>query len=230
MVIQYHNTAILVTMKADAMTEPDEARIQTIARAHVGGDKRVDVLNAAIGVIVARGFDNTRYVDIAEASGVAISTLQYYFGSLESMLIESCLHASARDLANVRDHAATLDHPWERLIYLVDVFMTSETPGAGWQAQIEYWRAAVTRPHLRDELIRDQNLWRTLIADAIHEGIIRGVFTPDRDPGLVAMQMNCLLDGAVFPVFVGNPDFDASAFRAAAIEDLAHILRYDPDK
>ena len=206
----------------------EDARIRAIARSNVGGEKRTEILDAAIGVIVHRGFDNTRYADIAEASGVAVSTLQYYFGSLESLLIETCLYASHRDFATVQQNLAELPEPWERLTYLVDVFMTSEAPGPGWQAQIEYWRAAFTRPHLRDELIRDQNLWRALLADTIRDGIARGVFSPDRDPDLLAVQLNCLLDGTVFPTFVGNPAFDAAAFRAAAIDDLARTLNHQP--
>ncbi len=202
------------------------ARIRTLARANVGGDKRSEVLDAAIGVIVTRGFDNTRYADVAEASGVAVSTLQYYFGSLESLLIETCLYASHRDFAVIQERAAAIPEDWDRLVYLVDVFITSEAPGPGWQAQIEYWRAAFTRPHLREELIRDQDRWRALLADTVREGIARGVFATRRDPDLIAMQVNCLLDGTVFPASVGNPAYDPAAFREAVIEDLAATLGY----
>ena len=208
------------------MDTVEDARIRTLARANVGGDKRIEVLDAAIGVIVKRGFDNTRYTDIAEASGVAVSTLQYYFGSLESLLIETCLYASHRDFAVVQVRAAAIPEAWERLRYLVDVFMTSEAPGPGWQAQIEYWRAAFTRPHLREELIRDQDRWRSFIADTIRDGIARGVFTTGRDPDLIAMQINCQLDGTVFPASVGNPAYHHAAFRQAVIDDLAAILGY----
>ncbi len=208
------------------MDTVEDARIRTLARANVGGDKRIEVLDAAIGVIVKRGFDNTRYTDIAEASGVAVSTLQYYFGSLESLLIETCLYASHRDFAVVQVRAAAIPAAWERLLYLVEVFMTSEAPGPGWQAQIEYWRAAFTRPHLREELIRDQDRWRSFIADTIRDGIARGVFTTGRDPDLIAMQINCQLDGTVFPASVGNPAYHHAAFRQAVIDDLAAILGY----
>jgi len=208
------------------MDTVEDARIRTLARANVGGDKRIEVLDAAIGVIVKRGFDNTRYTDIAEASGVAVSTLQYYFGSLESLLIETCLYASHRDFAVVQVRAAAIPEAWERLLYLVEVFMTSEAPGPGWQAQIEYWRAAFTRPHLREELIRDQDRWRSFIADTIRDGIARGVFTTGRDPDLIAMQINCQLDGTVFPASVGNPAYHHAAFRQAVIDDLAAILGY----
>ena len=208
------------------MDTVEDARIRTLARANVGGDKRIEVLDAAIGVIVKRGFDNTRYTDIAEASGVAVSTLQYYFGSLETLLIETCLYASHRDFAVVQVRAAAIPAAWERLLYLVEVFMTSEAPGPGWQAQIEYWRAAFTRPHLREELIRDQDRWRSFIADTIRDGIARGVFTTGRDPDLIAMQINCQLDGTVFPASVGNPAYHHAAFRQAVIDDLAAILGY----
>jgi len=208
------------------MDTAEDARIRTLARANVGGYKRTEVLDAAIGVIVTRGFDSTRYTDIADASGVAVSTLQYYFGSLESLLIETCLYASHRDFAVVQVRAAAIPAAWERLLYLVEVFMTSEAPGPGWQAQIEYWRAAFTRPHLREELIRDQDRWRSFIVDTIRDGMARGVFTTGRDSDLIAMQVNCLLDGTVFPASVGNPAYDPATFRQAVIDDLAAILGY----
>ncbi len=210
------------------MDTVEDARLRTVARANVGGEKRTDVLDAAIGVIVRRGFDNTRYADVAEASGVAVSTLQYYFGSLESLIIETCLYASQRDLERVHDRLAQLTEPWDRMVSLVDVFMTSDAPGPGWQAQIEYWRAAFTRPHLRQELIRDQDRWRALIAQTISDGIALGAFSTDRDPELIAMQVNCQLDGTVFPAFIGNPAYDPAAFRTAVIADLATLLGYVP--
>jgi AcrR family transcriptional regulator len=209
-----------------AMSSAAETRIHELARATVGGERREAVLDAAIAVIVARGFDNTRYADIAEASGVAVSTLQYYFGSLEALLIETCLRASQRDLDAVTANLAERSDPWAKLAYLVDVFMTSDTPGLGWQAQIEYWRAAFTRPHLREELIRDQDRWRALFRDTIEEGMAAGIFITTRGPELIAMQLNCLLDGTVFPAFVHNPAFDGDAFRAACLEDIATMLGY----
>ncbi len=214
------------------MDTAEQARIGSLARANVGGgrrgDKRSEVLDAAIDVIVRRGFDNTRYADVAEASGVAVSTLQYYFGSLESLLIETCLYASHRDFAVVQERVNDLVDPWARLLYLVDVFMTSEAPGPGWQAQIEYWRAAFTRPHLREELIRDQDRWRALLTDVIREGVKSGAFVTDRAPELIALQLNCLLDGTVFPAFIGNPAYDPPTFRTAVVADLAAALGYQP--
>lgn len=207
------------------MQPTNDDHLHVPGRTLVGGDKRIDVLEAAIEVIVRRGFDSTRYADVSEASGVAVSTLQYYFGSLEAMLVESCLHASERDFQRATEELARHPDVWERLQYMVRVFMTSDTPGPHWQAQLEYWRAAFTRPWLRESLVRDQNRWRALITDTIREGLATGVFTTERDPEVLAMQINCLVDGTVFPAFAGNPDYDAAAFLAAVVDDLRVTLR-----
>ena len=59
-----------------------------------GGTRRTAVLEAAATVLAERGYENTRFADVSEASGVAISTLQNYFGSREDMLIEAMRHAT----------------------------------------------------------------------------------------------------------------------------------------
>jgi AcrR family transcriptional regulator len=214
-------------MNTEPPPPPAETHRQASVRPRIGGERRTAILDAAIGVIVRRGFDTTRYQDIAEASGVAVSTLQYYFGSLESLLIETCLYASERDFATVQTGMATHPDPWDRLVYLVDIFVTGPAPGAAWQAQIEYWRASFTRPQLRAELIRDQDAWRALLVETLEEGIAQGRFRTRRDPALIAMQLNCLLDGTVFPAFTGNPAYDPATFRAATLADLAAQLHTD---
>lgn len=209
------------------MQHQTDDHLHALNRTHVGGEKRTEILEAAIGIIVQRGFDNTRYADVSEACGVAVSTLQYYFGSLESMLVESCLHASERDYQRATDALRDHPEPWDRLQYLVGMFMTINAPGLYWQAQIEYWRAAFTRPWLHEALIHDQDRWRAFFAATIREGIAAGTFTTDRDPELIAMQLNCITDGTVFPAFARNPAYAPEPFREATIADLAHLLNVD---
>lgn len=202
----------------------DVFQVPESARQPVGGQKRIEILEAAIDVIVARGFDNTRYADISEASEVAVSTLQYYFGSLENLLIESCLYASERDYQRTAERLAEIPDPWARLQELVRIFITTGDPHPHWQAQLEYWRAAFTRPYLRESLVRDQDRWRAFFATTLQAGIEAGIFTTSRDPALIAIQLNALTDGTVFPAIARNPAYDPPAFLAATIADLAHLL------
>lgn len=202
----------------------DDFQVPESARLPIGGQKRFDILDVAIDVLVTRGFDNTRYADVSEASGVAVSTLQYYFGSLENLLIECCLYASERDYQRTLERMSEFPDPWLRLQDLVRIFVTPGAPHPNWQAQLEYWRATFTRPHLRESLVRDQDRWRAILAETIREGVEKGVFSSTRDPNLIAMQVNCLTDGTVFPAVSRNPAFDAKAFTDATIADLANLL------
>lgn len=195
-------------------------------RRQVGGERRAEILATTVNVLVRRGFDLTRFSDVSEATGVAVSTLQYYFGSLESLLIEACLYSSERDIEAVRTKMATYDDAWERLVYLVDGYLATDNPGIGWEAMIEFWRAASCRPHLKPEMARDQNAWRELVTDTIADGVARGLFRPQRDPNLIAMMVVATCDGTVFPMWMGNESFDIRGVRAALLEDLAWVLRY----
>ena len=60
-----------------------------------GGARRAVVLGQVVEVLADRGFAGTRFIDVAEASGVAVSTLQGYFGSHEDMLIEALAGATS---------------------------------------------------------------------------------------------------------------------------------------
>jgi AcrR family transcriptional regulator len=199
-----------------------------LTRRQIGGERRTEILSATVNVLVRRGFDLTRFSDVSEATGVAVSTLQYYFGSLESLLIEACLYSSERDIALVREKAAEFADVWDRLVYLVDGFLASDTPGTGWEAMIEFWRAASCRPHLKPEMARDQDAWRGVFVDAINAGTEQGLFRPQRSPELIAMLLVSTCDGTVFPMWMGNQSFDLPAVRTAILEDLARVLQYQP--
>lgn len=54
-----------------------------------GGPRRIAALDAVAQILAVRGYEDTRFADVSAASGVAISTLQMYFGSCEDMLIEA---------------------------------------------------------------------------------------------------------------------------------------------
>jgi len=209
------------------MNELAYAQTLERTRRQIGGERRNEILATTVNVLVRRGFDLTRFSDVSEATGVAVSTLQYYFGSLESLLIEACLYSSERDIEAVRTKMATYDDAWERLVYLVDGYLATDNPGVGWEAMIEFWRAASCRPHLKPEMARDQNAWRSLVTDTIADGVARGLFAPQRDPNLIAMMLVATCDGTVFPMWIGNESFDIRGVRAALLEDLARVLRYE---
>ena len=83
------------------------------------GRRKVAVLEAAGRVIAERGADATRFADVAAESGVPVSTLQYYFGSREDLLVAAFRHASGTEIAALEAETAGLDDPWQQLARIV---------------------------------------------------------------------------------------------------------------
>ena len=99
------------------MTQVETAAARRVPRR--AGRRKVQVLEAAGRVIAERGADATRFSDVAAQSAVPISTLQYYFGSREDLLVAAFRHASGTEIAALQAELAALDDPWDQLARIV---------------------------------------------------------------------------------------------------------------
>ena len=99
------------------MTQVETAAARRVPRR--AGRRKVQVLEAAGRVIAERGADATRFSDVAAQSAVPISTLQYYFGSREDLLVAAFRHASGTEIAGLQAELAALDDPWDQLARIV---------------------------------------------------------------------------------------------------------------
>ena len=105
------------------------------------GRRKIAVLEAACRVIADRGADATRFADVAAESGVPVSTLQYYFGSREDLLVAAFRHASSAEIAALEAEVAGLDDPWDQLEKILTTSLTGygpDVPGGG-RLWIESW-------------------------------------------------------------------------------------------
>ncbi|MEZ4496235.1 MAG: TetR/AcrR family transcriptional regulator [Thermomicrobiales bacterium] len=198
-------------------------------RKNLGGTRRSEILDAAALVIIERGFEQTRFTDIAKASGVSVGTLQHYFGGLEALLIEACLETCDADFRETSTIADSITSPWDRLLWVTKMMMACDRPGRAWQVRIELWHAAVSRPYLRDEVARMQNEWHGLVESALRYGIDGGVFDSTVDVARLAVHLAATCGGSVFPVWMNNARFDIVAFEAYVVDDLAGTLGSYPE-
>jgi AcrR family transcriptional regulator len=91
-------------------------------------------------------------------SGVAISTLQTYFGSREDMLVEALIAFTDAETAAMRDQIEQVDDPWERLLLLLDRGL--ETPVPVWRMLMEFWTTAAHDEELRQHSLAVQERYR----------------------------------------------------------------------
>jgi len=191
------------------------------------GRRKTAVLDAACRVIAARGAEATRFADVAEASGVPVSTLQYYFGSREDLLVAAFRHASASELAALAAEVDAAGSPWERIQIIVTRALAGYQPGdsdAGllW---IESWHFAIRDAEMRGDALRDYDGWRGLVARAVDLGIAGGQFSPAVSPGQVAVLTIALVDGAGVPLALSDPGLTVASATADVLTAVAAILR-----
>jgi AcrR family transcriptional regulator len=193
------------------------------ARRRTAG-KRADVLAAAGAVVAARGAEATRFADVTAATGVGVSTLQYYFGRREDMLIAVFRHAAQSDFDAVTARLAGRDDPWERLVVIASYLTGAVGGDTGWRVWVESWRWALRDPELRAEVLGDYSRWHELIAANIAAGSGIGLFRPGIAPLDGARQVLALIDGLALPVALGDPRVTGAQAGDLLIDAMARLL------
>jgi AcrR family transcriptional regulator len=162
-----------------------------------GGARRTAVVEAVAGVLAERGYENTRFADVAAASGTAISTLQNYFGSREDMLIEALRQATEIEVGALEAVADAENDPWNRLVAMID--RNLNTPVRNHQLLIEFWRSGIRDQELRDYGEEGWSRYRAPFLRTVIAGRDAGVFTPVVAPEEVVDLLFATLVGRRVP-------------------------------
>ena len=213
------------------------------------GRRKVAVLEAAGRVIAARGADATRFADVAAESGVPVSTLQYYFGSREDLLVAAFRHASGTEIAALEADLAGLDDPWQQLGRIVTTALRGYQPGAAGAGAagagatratgtgpagsgatgsgrlwIESWHFGIRDAEMRADALRDYGAWRGLVADVVRRGTEAGTFAPRLSPEQIAVLTIALVDGVGIPLALDDPAITPDGAVADVLSALAGLL------
>ncbi|MFC3499490.1 TetR/AcrR family transcriptional regulator [Micromonospora krabiensis] len=176
-------------------------------------------------VLAARGFENTRFTDVSAASGVAISTLQNYFGSREDMIIEAMEVFTDDEVTALTAAAADEADPWRRLVALVDRSLNNSASTR--QILVEFWRSAMRDDDLRDYSRDVQARYRAPFVAAVREGGEQGAFTLAHDPEAVTDLLLAALAGLIVARVQHHPTPTPAEFRQVLLAQLALMLGVD---
>ena len=94
------------------------------------GDKRRQILSAAVRVFAAQGYDASRVGDVAKEAGVAYGLVYHYFGSKEAVLEAVFREQWGRLLAAVALAEETGKTAPEQLELVVKIVLTSSVCSA----------------------------------------------------------------------------------------------------
>lgn len=213
-----------VTPGRDAATEPRKRRL--------GRPPTLDrdaALRAAQSVVAARGFDRTRYADVAEAAGVPVTTLQHAFGSLEGMLLESVQRSTASEIALLRDLSRdTTLSPWERISTFVRGAVSGPGEPDSWRLWLEYWRLASRDAEIGAHAGVLYAQWWDYMQDLIELGVESGDFSGPlvERPRDAALAVVSVIDGVAVSLLLraDSPDYERTL--QVSIDSIAAMLGY----
>jgi AcrR family transcriptional regulator len=168
---------------------------------------RGDILDAASEVLIFRGYEATRYSDVAEASGVPIASIQHHFPAIEVLRREALRHKVRAELSDLASHVRQIDDPWERIRHIVirSVSLEPARRRGGWIVWLEYWRAAAHDPALAHDSEQVNEQWLDLITSCVADGVSAGMFHLDGTPREAATELHALLDGLGIRLAVDHP-------------------------
>lgn len=195
-------------------------------RTRKAGRQKPEILEAVVRVITERGIERTRFVDVSEATGVPIASLQYYFGSREDLLIAAFRHGSSANLAQIRAGLDPISDPKERILFVVEAQLEMYDPASDRSVLLseEFYRVALRDPELQLDLLDEYNGWRRMIADAVRDGITVGQFAPETDPDRAATCLYAFMEGISQPMAMGDPALPKETVRQLIGEYMGTIL------
>ncbi|MFD5073613.1 TetR/AcrR family transcriptional regulator [Streptomyces sp. NPDC058371] len=157
------------------------------------GERRKDLLLAAIEQIEARGIAAVRIADVAAALGVSNALVLYHFSTKEKLVAEAFTFAAEDDLARLRKLLGRRTSALRRLRAAVRWYAPTGQ-AKGWRLWIEGWAAALREPVLREVTQDLDRQWKAAITEVIAEGVAAGEFRCP-DPASAALRLTALLDG-----------------------------------
>ena len=164
---------------------------------------REGILVSAIQVIADLGLESTRFSDISEACDVPVSTLQYQFGSREDLMRAAFQHLAFYELGEMAEAMRAGDDPWVQLRTLMEITVVETEDGElVWRGWVEFWRAAIRDPRVREQADEVYRQWRGFVEQVVRRGVERGRFSVDLDPAVVALQISSMVDGIAVPVVI----------------------------
>jgi len=164
--------------------------------------RKLQILMAAADLIADKGFAAARVGDIAKRAKVSHGLVNFYFGSLENLLIQALLATEERFYEVADTIVAESTSGSERLRRLVEwVFSEDSRQTRAWALWLESWAEAAHNEVVADARARQDERWRTLFDDAVADDFPGSA--EERESAI--LTLTALLDGLMVQVALEDP-------------------------
>ena len=172
------------------------------------GERREQMLRAALEVIVERGYADTRIADVAERAGTSPALVIYYFKTRDQLLTEAIRYsedawyaAGIGRLESIPTAAGQLTE----MIAMTCLPDTDPAPGSEWLLWLDLWALSPRIPGVAAVRRKFDERWRHTIKGIVLAGQEAGEFMPT-DADEFAITLSALLDGMAVQIALEDPD------------------------
>ena len=190
--------------------------------------RREQMLQAALEVISARGYADTRIADVAERAGVSPALVIYYFKTKDQLLTEAIRYYEDNWYAVGQGRMAGLSTAAARLEGFVAMSCLTEAdpePGGSSLLWLDFWAQAARNAEVASVRQKSDERWRQVISSLVQEGQEAGEFH-DLDAARFAIYLSTLLDGLTIQIALEDPVVDPVRAFELSMEFAAEQLGF----
>ena len=191
--------------------------------------RREQMLHAALEVISARGYADTRIADVAERAGVSPALVIYYFKTKDQLLTEAIRYYEDNWYAVGQSRMAGLSTAAQRLEEFVAMSTLADAdpePEGSWQLWLDFWAQAARNTEVAGVRQKSDERWRDIIAALVQAGQEAGEFR-DIDAASFAVVLSALLDGLTIQIALNDPVVDSERAFELSMRFVADQLGFD---
>jgi AcrR family transcriptional regulator len=170
--------------------------------------RREQMLQAALDVIVERGYPETRISDVAERTGTSPALVIYYFKTRDHLLTEAIRYSEDAWYAEYlrrTEHIPTAAGRLTELIANACLPGTDGEPRSYWLMWLDLWALSPRSTGAAAIRQKSDERWRAAIRSVVLAGQEAGEFSPlDADDFTITLA--ALLDGLAVQIGVEDPD------------------------
>jgi len=189
--------------------------------------RREQMLHAALEVISARGYADTRIADVAERAGVSPALVIYYFKTKDQLLTEAIRYyedtwyaVGQRRMKGLPSAAARL----EEFVAMSCLDEADPEPASSWQLWLDFWAQAARNDEVGSVRQKSDERWRAIISGLVQEGQQAGEFPAEIDAASFAIYLCTLLDGLTIQIALDDPVVDSVAAYELSMRFIADQL------
>ena len=205
------------------------AETQRTGGARDAGERREQMLRAALEVILERGYADTRIADVAERTGTSPALVIYYFKTRNQLLTEAIRYSEDTWYAEYLRRTAKIQTAAGQLTELIAMNClpgTDPDPGSYWLMWLDLWAFSPRSPGVAAVREKSDERWRDAIRSIVLAGQEAGEFASvDADDFTITLAG--LLDGLAVQIALEDLEVPPQRAYDLAMRFAAGQLGFD---